>query len=329
MSCSWLLSGVAGFIGSNILETLLRRGDLVVGLDNFATGSMDNLLSVERAVGKTAFKNFQFVEGDIRKPEDCLRAAKAVRSGAVLCHQAALGSVPRSIADPATSMSVNVMGFVNILDAARAVGIKRVVYASSSSVYGDSPKLPKVEAEIGKVLSPYAATKRMNEITADAYASAYGMEIVGLRYFNVFGPRQSPNGPYAAVIPRFMQALKDSTAPEIYGDGKTSRDFCYVDNAVQANYLAGTAKLPGARASVYNVAVGEQTSLVDLFRLIRAEFAKKNPAVGKIEPAFKEFRSGDVRHSLADISAISTTLGYKPSHRIAQGLAETVKSFLA
>ena len=316
----WLVTGVAGFIGSNILERLLRLGQTVVGLDNFATGSRENLADVRRAVGESAWARFDLVEGDIRDVDACRHAC--TRADVVL-HQAALGSVPRSIVDPLTTNAVNVDGFVNVLAAARDAGVSRVVYASSSSVYGDSAELPKVESRIGRVLSPYAASKYANEIYAAAFGNSYGMTVVGLRYFNVFGPRQDPEGPYAAVIPRWTQAMLDGETCTINGDGLTSRDFCYVDNAVQANLLAAV-RAAGGSTEVYNVAFGARTTLNELYEALRARVADAAGASGadirRREPVHGPVRAGDIAHSHADISRARNDLGYAPTHDLGAGL---------
>src|SRR5687767_10852429 len=281
----WLVTGAAGFIGSNIVETLLAAGQEVVGLDNFATGHRSNLEDVEAAVGDKAWSLFQLVEADIRDREACARAVERVE---IVLHQAALGSVPRSIADPLTSHDVNVTGFVNMLDAARLGGVKRFVYAASSSTYGDEPNLPKREERIGHPLSPYAATKLANEIYAAVYARSYDFTSIGLRYFNVFGPKQDPDGPYAAVIPKWIAAMLAGDQVEIYGDGSTSRDFCYVANAVQANLRAALAG-DEAQNQVYNVAVGQRTSLNQLFGLLRDGLAKHQVHYAE-EPVHADFR---------------------------------------
>ncbi len=319
----WLVTGAAGFIGSNIVETLLAAGQEVVGLDNFATGHRRNLEDVKAAVGDKVWSRFQLVEADIRDREACARAVEGVE---IVLHQAALGSVPRSIADPLTSHDVNVTGFVNMLDAARLGGVKRFVYAASSSTYGDEPNLPKREERIGNPVSPYAATKLANEIYAGVYARTYDYPSIGLRYFNVFGARQDPDGPYAAVIPKWIAAMRAAAPIEIYGDGSTSRDFCYVANAVQANILAALAG-DDAVGQVYNVAVGERTSLNQLFGLLRDGLGRHQVHYDR-EPEFADFRRGDVLHSEADISKARSLLGYSPTHRIAEGIAEALPWYL-
>jgi len=322
----WLVTGAAGFIGSHLVETLLRANQEVVGLDNFATGSRTNIEHVHAAIGDAGMKRFRFIEGDIRDPAICRKAC--ARMDYVL-HQAALGSVPRSIAQPDATHQSNVDGFLNMLIAARDAEVRRFVYASSSSVYGDHPDLPKLEPKIGKPLSPYAASKLIDEIYAGVFGSTYGMMNIGLRYFNVFGPRQDPNGAYAAVVPRWMSALIRGEPVQIFGDGETSRDFCYVDNAVQANLLAATTSNEKAFNRVFNVAVGERTSLNQLFVLQRSLLEARYPDVARAEPRYAEFRSGDVRHSLADISMACSLLNYCPSHRIEEGLRETVSWYVA
>jgi UDP-N-acetylglucosamine 4-epimerase len=320
----WLVTGAAGFIGSHLVETLLRHGQRVIGLDNFATGRKANLADVERLVGHDAWQRFRLVEGDIRDRATCDHACDGVD---VVLHQAALGSVPRSIADPATSHAVNVDGFVNMLLAARDAKVPRFVYAASSSTYGDHPALPKVEDTIGKPLSPYAVTKLANELYADVFARCYGIDAAGLRYFNVFGPRQDPNGPYAAVIPRWAAAMLEGRAVTINGDGQTSRDFCFVANAVQANLLAADAKTSGH--VVMNVAVGEHTSLNELHALLRDEIRRHRPELAVLDPIHGQTRAGDVRHSLASIERASELLGYRPTHTVRQGLRVLVDALIA
>ena len=321
----WCVTGAAGFIGSNLAEVLLRLNQDVIGLDNFATGHRANLDDVRAGVGADAWQHFRLIEGDLLSAGDC--AAACAEADFVL-HQAALGSVPRSIANPQATHAANVDGFLNMLIAARDHKVKRFVYASSSSVYGDHPDLPKFEDRVGKPLSPYAATKCMNEIYADVFARSYGLQSVGLRYFNVFGPRQDPKGAYAAVIPRWIAAMIRNETVEIYGDGETSRDFCYVENAVQANLLAATAKEASAANQVYNVAVGERTTLRGLFDLLRDALLPTYPHVRGIQPYFRDFRAGDVRHSMADIARISTALGYEPTHGLGSGLSTAMKWYL-
>jgi len=321
----WLITGVAGFIGSNLLETLLRLDQRVVGLDNFATGHRRNLEEVERLVSPGQWARFTFIEGDIREPADCARACAGVD---YVLHQAALGSVPRSLEDPLTTNAANIDGFLNMLVAARDAGVKRFVYAASSSTYGDHPDLPKVEEKIGNPLSPYAVTKLVNELYAGVFARCYGFRTIGLRYFNIFGRRQDPNGAYAAVIPKWFAGLIQGEAVHINGDGETSRDFCYIDNCVQANLLAATVEDDGATDQVYNVAYGERTSLNELFELVRERVAARHPEAASAEPVYREFRPGDVRHSLADIGKARRLLGYEPGYSLADGLDEAAQWYL-
>jgi UDP-N-acetylglucosamine 4-epimerase len=316
---NWLVTGVAGFIGSNLLEALLTLDQRVVGLDNFATGYQHNLDEVQSLVTPAQWANFQFIQGDIRNLEDCHRACAGVN---YVLHQAALGSVPRSLADPITTNSANITGFLNMLVAAREAQVKSFTYAASSSTYGDHPALPKVEDNIGKPLSPYAVTKYVNELYADVFSKCYGFHTIGLRYFNVFGPRQNPNGAYAAVIPKWVSSLLKGETVFINGDGETSRDFTFIQNAIQANLLAATANHP-ALNQVYNMAVGDRTTLKQLFALVRDNLVPFGvPA--NTEPEYREFRAGDVRHSLADISKAQQFLGYQPSHTIADGIAQSM-----
>jgi UDP-N-acetylglucosamine 4-epimerase len=321
----WLITGVAGFIGSHLLETLLKLDQAVVGLDNFATGYAHNLDEVREAAGAAAWRNFTFIEGDIRALADCRRACAGVN---VVLHHAALGSVPRSVEDPLATHESNLTGFVNMLLAARDAGVARFIYAASSSTYGDHPGLPKVEDAIGRPLSPYAVTKYANELYADVFARCYGLNSIGLRYFNVFGPRQDPEGAYAAVIPKWIAQFIGGEPVYINGDGETSRDFCYVDNAVQANLLAATTENPAALNQVYNIAVGERTTLNELFELERAFLMEHFPRVRERKPHYRVFREGDVRHSLADISKARELLGYAPSHRVREGLKEAMGWYL-
>lgn len=316
----WLITGVAGFIGSNLLEALLNLDQEVVGLDNFATGYPRNLEQVREAVG-AKWRNFTNIEGDIRVLADCRRACAGV--GLVL-HHAALGSVPRSIEDPLAAHETNLTGFVNMLVAARDAGVGRFIYAASSSTYGDHPGLPKVEEMIGRPLSPYAVTKYANELYADVFSRCYGVTSIGLRYFNIFGPRQDPDGAYAAVIPRWIAQFVGREPVYINGDGETSRDFCYIENAIQANLLAATTETPEALNQVYNVAVAERTTLNELFELERALLLNHFPWVRDHRPHFREFREGDVRHSQADISKAQKLLAYAPTHRIREGLNEAM-----
>jgi len=313
---TWLITGVAGFIGSNLLETLLKLDQHVVGLDNFATGYQRNLSEVQGLVTPAQWRRFQFIEGDIRKLEHCATACTGVD---YVLHQAALGSVPRSLADPIATNATNIDGFLNMLLAARNAGVASFTYAASSSTYGDHPALPKVEDAIGKPLSPYAVTKYVNELYADVFARAYGFSTIGLRYFNVFGKRQDPAGAYAAVIPKWTAAMIAGDDVFINGDGETSRDFCFIDNAVQANLLAATATAAEARNQVYNVAVGDRTSLNQLFEALRQALADNGiDYIGN--KVYREFRAGDVRHSQADVNKARRLLGYAPSHDIHQGI---------
>lgn len=312
----WLVTGVAGFIGSNLLEALLKLDQHVVGLDNFATGFQHNLDEVQTLVTPEQWSRFTFIHGDIRDLDMCRRACEGVD---YVLHQAALGSVPRSLADPIATNSANITGFLNMLVAARDAQVQSFTYAASSSTYGDHPALPKVEDRIGKPLSPYAVTKYVNELYADIFAKCYGFNTIGLRYFNVFGRRQNPNGAYAAVIPKWVAALLKGDTVYINGDGETSRDFTYIENAVQANLLAATSA-PEARNQVYNMAVGERTTLRQLFELIRRNL-EPHGVSGNVEPELREFRAGDVRHSLADTSKARRLLGYIPTHHISDGIS--------
>lgn len=322
---AWLVTGAAGFIGSNLVQELLALGQRVVGLDNFSTGHQSNLDEAVAANSDTK-GSFRFIQGDIRDPDACREATAGVE---YVLHQAALASVPRSIADPVSSTQVNVDGFLNVLVAARDASVRRVVYASSSSVYGDATMIPQVEDVTGEVLSPYAATKSANEMYAKVFQRTYGLEAVGLRYFNVFGRRQDPNGAYAAVIPRWIANLLKDVPCTIFGDGNTSRDFCYVANAVQANLLAATTTSKEATAQAYNVACGEETSLNELFRMIRNALAPLYRAVEAAEPLYFEERQGDIRRSLADIGKARRLLGYEPTHRAAAGMEETLNWYAA
>ena len=313
---TWLVTGVAGFIGSNLLETLLKLNQKVVGLDNFATGHQYNLDEVQGSVTPEQWAKFSFIEGDIRQLEDCQKACAGVD---YVLHEAALGSVPRSIADPITTNATNISGFLNMLTAARDAQVSSFTYAASSSTYGDHPALPKVEENIGNPLSPYAVTKYVNELYADVFARSYGFKAVGLRYFNVFGQRQDPNGAYAAVIPKWTAAMIAGDDVFINGDGETSRDFCFIDNTVQANILAATTVNDAAKNQVYNVAVGDRTTLNDLFNAIKAALAENGVNYVK-DPVYREFRAGDVRHSQASIAKIQNALGYAPEFRIDAGI---------
>ncbi|HDM8209788.1 TPA: Vi polysaccharide biosynthesis UDP-N-acetylglucosaminuronic acid C-4 epimerase TviC [Vibrio campbellii] len=320
---TWLVTGVAGFIGSNLLEKLLKLNQTVVGLDNFATGHQHNLDEVKGLVSEAQWDRFTFIEGDIRDPKACQQAVKGVD---YVLHQAALGSVPRSIADPLTTNAANITGFLNMLDAARQEEVKSFTYAASSSTYGDHPALPKVEENIGNPLSPYAVTKYVNELYAGVYARTYGFKTIGLRYFNVFGRRQDPNGAYAAVIPKWTAAMINGEDVFINGDGETSRDFCYIDNVVQMNLLAATAK-DEAKDEVYNVAVGDRTTLNDLFYAIKNALNENGVEVNA-EPIYREFRAGDVRHSQADIRKAKENLCYKPKYSINFGVEISVNWYI-
>jgi UDP-N-acetylglucosamine 4-epimerase len=368
---TWLITGVAGFIGSHLLETLLKLDQRVVGLDNFATGHQRNLDEVQTLVTPTQWSRFHFIEGDIRNPETCQKALQGFSPSPLagegrgegknhepspdrqglspsppagegrgegaepahchpinhVLHQAALGSVPRSLADPLTSNATNITGFLNMLVAARDAGVQSFTYAASSSTYGDHPALPKREDNIGKPLSPYAVTKYVNELYAEVFARSYGFNTIGLRYFNVFGPRQDPNGAYAAVIPKWTAALLKGEPVFINGDGETSRDFTYVANAVQANLLAATAQAD-ARNQVYNVAVGDRTTLNDLFRTLKASLAAYGVAPDTA-PHYRDFRAGDVRHSQADVGKAQRLLGYEPSHSLNPGIAAAMPWYVS
>jgi UDP-N-acetylglucosamine 4-epimerase len=317
----WVVTGAAGFIGSNLVEALLRFNQRVIGLDNFATGYAKNLEEVRQLVGPQAWYNFTFIEGDIRSLSDCRRCVTDVD---FVLHHAALGSVPRSIEDPINTNEANVSGFINMLVASRDAGVKRFVYAASSSTYGDHPGLPKFEDIIGKPLSPYAVTKYVNELYADVFARCYGVQSIGLRYFNIFGPRQDPNGAYAAVIPKWIASLIAGEPVFINGDGETSRDFCYVENAVQANILAALVDSREATNQIYNIAVNERTTLNQLYEMQRSMLLSTYPHLAQAKPTYRDFREGDVRHSQADISKATRLLGYRPTHRLADGLIEAL-----
>jgi UDP-N-acetylglucosamine 4-epimerase len=322
-SKTWLITGVAGFIGSNLLEHLLKLDQKVVGLDNFATGHQHNLDEVKDQVSEGQWQNFSFSEGDIRNPEDCQKACQNVN---YVLHQAALGSVPRSINDPVTTDGTNIGGFLNMLVAARDANVESFTYAASSSTYGDHPALPKVEENIGKPLSPYAVTKYVNELYADVFARTYDFKAIGLRYFNVFGKRQDPNGAYAAVVPKWAAGMIQGDDVFINGDGETSRDFCFIENAVQANLLAATAD-DCAKNEVYNVAVGDRTTLNDLFDALKSALAHNDTPYSK-EPIYRDFRGGDVRHSQADIGKAAVKLGYAPEYRINEGIAKAMPWYI-
>lgn len=320
----WVVTGVAGFIGSHLLETLLKLEQDVVGLDNFATGYRRNLEDVAARVGDRAFRHFDFIPADIRDGEVC---ALAFKDADFVLHQAALGSVPRSMVDPLASHAANVDGFVSVLLSAHAAQVSRVVYASSSSVYGDEASEPKVEERRGRLLSPYAATKLIDEIYAETFRRTHGIDSVGLRYFNVFGPRQDPRGAYAAVIPRWTEQILQGEPCAVFGDGTASRDFCYVDNVVQANLLAALAPREQLEDPVFNIACGARTSLTDLFELIRGIAAASNPEANRAELRREAPRPGDILHSLASIERARTRLGYEPSFDVARGMQETVRFY--
>ncbi len=322
----WLITGVAGFIGSNLLEALLQLGQPVTGLDNLMTGYRHNLDQVRQSVGAAAWKDFRFIEGDIRTLAVCAGACEQVD---FVLHQAALGSVSRSLEQPLLTHDVNVNGFVNMLSAAGDARVKRFVYAASSATYGDHPDLPKIESRIGKPLSPYALTKYTNELYADLFGRCFGTESIGLRYFNIFGPRQDPTGAYAAVIPQWIAALIANRDLHINGDGETSRDFCFVDNAVQANILASLVQDPAAINQVYNVALNARTSLNQLYEMMRQMLATRYPHLEHHRAHYTNFRAGDVRHSQADISKAASLLGYAPTHRIEQGLKQVLDWYIA
>ena len=317
----WLVTGVAGFIGSNLLEALLELGQRVTGLDNFLTGHRHNLEQVRAAVGPRAWERFCLIDGDIRDLGQCRQACAGVD---YVLHQAALGSVPRSIAEPLLCNDINVGGFLNLLLAARDAGVARLVYAASSASYGDDAALPKQEGRSGRPLSPYALSKSVNELYAEVFARCYGGEAIGLRYFNVFGPRQDPAGDYAAVIPRWIAALINDRRLLIHGDGESSRDFCFVGNVVQANLLAALSDNPAASNQVYNVAVGARTSLNELYLMLHGLLVERFPHLRDYRPDYADFRAGDVRHSQADIGKAATLLGYAPTHDVARGLRQAI-----
>jgi UDP-N-acetylglucosamine/UDP-N-acetylgalactosamine 4-epimerase len=317
---SWLITGVAGFIGSHLLEVLLNANQKIIGLDNFSTGKKLNLQAVENKIDKKYWNNFNFIEGDITSINIC---KESVRGIDYVLHQAALGSVPRSIKTPIDTHHANCSGFLNILNASMEENVKSFTYASSSAVYGDHLDLPKVEEQIGNSLSPYAVSKHTNELYASVFANCYGFRSIGLRYFNVFGSRQDPEGAYAAVIPRWEDAIHKNADIYIYGDGKTSRDFCYIDNVVQANILAATASLD-AKDNIYNIALGEQTSLNELFQLMRNIANESSPSTSKA--VYEDFREGDIRHSNADISKAVKMLNYDPQYTLEQGLRLMLES---
>ena len=324
---TWLVTGVAGFIGSNLLETLLRLNQRVVGLDNFATGYRHNIDQALADAGHAPDSDaFRFIEGDICDLETCRAACDGVD---FVLHQAALGSVPRSIEDPLRTNRANIDGFLTMLVAARDAGVRRFVYAASSSTYGDHPDLPKIEERIGNPLSPYAVTKVVNELYAGVFARTYGFRTIGLRYFNIFGKRQDPNGAYAAVIPKWIASLLSGETVYINGDGETSRDFCYIDNTVQMNILAAMTEDEAALDQVYNVALNDRTSLNSLFGMIQERLLQRRPDLRPVQPVHRDFRPGDVRHSQADIGKAGRLLGYVPTHDIARGLDEAMDWYVA
>lgn len=320
----WLITGAAGFIGSHLSEQLLKLNQKVIGIDNFITGNKENIEKVKNSLTKEQKDNFVFYPYDITNFKECLEACKEVD---IILQNAAVGSVPLSIKDPLKSHHNNVSGFINILTAAKESGIKRIIFASSSSVYGSNEKLPKTEKEIGAPLSPYAATKLFNEIYANVFHMHYKLELIGLRYFNVFGPRQNPNGPYAAVIPKWINTFYKKEIPTIFGDGSTSRDFCFVSNVVQANILAAYCKNQNAFNNIFNIAVGEQTNLNQLFSLIKDFFVSKEYCKKEIKANFTDFRAGDIKHSLAEISKAQRMLGYNPLYSLKEGLQITLEKF--
>jgi UDP-N-acetylglucosamine/UDP-N-acetyl-alpha-D-glucosaminouronate 4-epimerase len=322
----WLVTGSAGFIGSHLVETLLALGQHVTSVDNFSTGYPRNLDQVAEAVGTAAWRRHTFIEGDIADLDVCRRACAGAE---VVLHEAALGSVPRSIRDPLATHAANATGFLNMLIAARDANVSRFVYAGSSSTYGDHPGLPKVETAVGRPLSPYAVTKYVDELYAQVFDGCYAMRTIGLRYFNVFGSRQDPAGAYAAVIPRWIAAMLDGDAPVIYGDGETTRDFCYVANVVQANLLAATTDDADALSQVYNVAVGGRMSLNELHAILRELLQARDPRLRMTPVRYEDFRAGDVRHSQADIGKARALLGYEPTYDARAGLAEALAWYLA
>jgi UDP-N-acetylglucosamine 4-epimerase len=321
----WLITGVAGFIGSNLLETLLILNQKVVGLDNFDTGHQHNidqaLEDAQQATGKDLSNNFKFIDGDIRELKDCEQACDGVD---YVLHQAALGSVPRSIEDPINTNRANIDGFLNMLVASKDANVKRFVYAASSSTYGDHPDLPKIEDKIGSPLSPYAVTKVVNELYAQVFAKTYGFKTIGLRYFNIFGKRQDPNGAYAAVIPKWVAAILNQEQVFINGDGETSRDFCYIDNTVQMNLLAATTDNDKATDQVYNVALNDRTSLNKLYQMIEERLIQRTQGLERKNPIFRDFRAGDVRHSQANIDKAIELLKYQPKYKIEKGMDEAM-----
>jgi UDP-N-acetylglucosamine 4-epimerase len=327
---TWLITGVAGFIGSNLLEKLLILNQKVVGLDNFDTGYQHNIeqaiKDANKATSKDLNSNFKFINGDIRVLKDCQQGCHGVD---YVLHQAALGSVPRSIEDPINTNSANISGFLNMLVASNDANVKRFVYAASSSTYGDHPSLPKIEDEIGNPLSPYAVTKLVNELYAGVFAKSYGFKTIGLRYFNIFGKRQDPNGAYAAVIPKWISDMLNKKDVFINGDGETSRDFCYIDNTVQINLLAAITDNVKATDQVYNVALNESTSLNKLYQMIEDRLLQRTEGLEKKEPIYREFRAGDVRHSQADISKAQVLLNYQPEYKVSEGMDEAIDWYVA
>lgn len=322
---TWLITGVAGFIGSNLLEALLKLNQHVVGLDNFDTGHQKNLDMVRGLVAPEQWSRFRFLKGDIRDLEACRNAVAGVD---YVLHQAALGSVPRSLEDPIRTNETNISGFLNMLIASRDAKVRRFVYAASSSTYGDHPGLPKVEDRIGKPLSPYAVTKYVNELYADVFGRCYGLETIGLRYFNVFGPRQDPDGVYAAVVPRWFSSILKEQSVFINGDGETSRDFCYIANVVQMNILAATVQRSDAAGQVFNVALGDRTTLNELYSCIQSLVLEKKPTLKMGQAIYRDFRAGDVRHSQADIGKAKEILGYAPTYRVWEGLKEAAAWYI-
>jgi len=325
-SKTWLVTGVAGFIGSNLAEQLLKLNQKVVALDNFATGHRYNLEKIKSAVSDAQWSNFTFHEGDITDYEFCKSITQNVD---IVLHQAALGSVPRSIDNPIVSNASNATGFLNILTAAKDNGVKRFVYASSSSVYGDSPELPKVESRTGNLLSPYAVTKMLDELYGGVFEKTYGMETIGLRYFNVFGKRQDPNGAYAAVMPKWIGQILNGEDVYINGDGETSRDFTYIDNVVQMNILAGTTPNEKAFGEAFNTAAGGRETLNNLYSAITSGLKQELPELEIKEPIYRDFRAGDIRHSNADISKAKEILGYEPTHTLEEGLKESIAWYIS
>jgi len=326
---TWLITGVAGFIGSNLLEKLLILNQKVVGLDNFDTGFQHNLdhavKDAEKFTGKSLSSNFSFINGDIRELNDCKKACHGVD---YVLHQAALGSVPRSIENPINTNRANIDGFLNMLVVCKDADIKRFVYAASSSTYGDHPDLPKIEDKIGSPLSPYAVTKLVNELYASVFSKTYGFKSIGLRYFNIFGKRQNPNGAYAAVIPKWASAIINKEDVFINGDGETSRDFCYIDNAVQINLLAATSEDEISTDQVYNVALNDRTSLNMLYQMIEERIIQRTTGIAKKSPIYRDFRAGDVVHSQANISKAKELLGYDPRYKISDGMEEVISWYI-